>query len=372
MKTLFIGLFLSSVVSYAQIRTATTTVGAGNEMDITVTINDFTGETTFDISGPTNKWFAAGFNTLNMNGYAIVLNNNGGNPDEYTMNGNGAPDIHTSQDLNTIMSSTSGTTKTFTFKRDNSTGNSDDYTFSTALTSLDIAYAIGTGPNLAYHSTNRGSGSLSFTDPCGTVVENNLGNEQLCNGEMTEIFGNMVGPGTYHDTIWSVLGCDSIINTKHAHYFETNASLASDGILQTDLPFHNNIWYSCDGDSIITGEENITFQPSVPGNYAVITSMDISDPSVCRDTSDCIMVSAQDLNINQFEGETINYYISNGTLVFQNQFSSEIRTEIFDVNGKLLRMDMITNSIDLSNLNGMVFIKLTSNNDKTQFKISLN
>lgn len=372
MKTLFIGLFLSSVVSYGQIRTATTTVGAANEMDITVTVNDFTGETTFDISGPNSKWFAAGFNTTNMNGYAIVLNNNGGNPNEYTMAGNGAPTIHSSQDLNTIVSSTSGTTKTFTFKRDNSTGNSDDYTFSTALTSLDIAYAIGSGPNLAYHSTNRGSGSLSFTDPCGTAVENNLGSDELCKGEMTEIFGNMVGPGTYHDTIWSVLGCDSIINTKHAHYFETGVSLEPGGILQTDLPFHNNIWYSCDGDSIITGEGDITYKPDVPGNYAVISSMDISDPSVCRDTSDCITVTSQDLSLNNFEGEALNYFISNGTLVFQNQFSSEVQIDIFDISGKQIQKENIYNTINLEGLKGIFLVKLTSKKDEAQFKISLN
>ncbi len=73
MKHLLSLIFLTSLASYAQIRTASTTVGSSNDVDIEVTINDFTGVTSFEVSGPNSLWFASAYNTTNMNGSAPLL-----------------------------------------------------------------------------------------------------------------------------------------------------------------------------------------------------------------------------------------------------------------------------------------------------------
>lgn len=369
MKRLLFGFSLISVFSFGQIKTATTTVGSSNEMVIDVTINDFTGETTFNISGPSSKWFGAAFNTTNMQGYAIVCNNNGLNPDEYTMVGNGAPTIHSSQDLENSTNSTSGTTKTFTFTRDNATSDSEDYVFSTSLTALNIAYAIGSGPNLSYHGPNKGSSVLNFTDPCGTTIENNLGSVELCKGETTDVFGSMVGPGVYRDTVWSILGCDSVINTKSVHYFEANANSGTNGSIITHLPFHPTQWYSCDGDSIINGETGSSFTPTVAGNYAVITSKDFTVPSSCVDTSDCIMITSQDLSVQTLNGKAVKYYTVNKTIIINNRFDD---VSVSNINGQSVDFNRNYDRINLSTLPvGTYFITLFSGSDKTTIKVVL-
>lgn len=372
MKTLFFAFSLLSVASIAQIRTASTTVGSGNEMDIEVTINDFTGVTTFEVSGPNSKWFAAAFNTINMVGYANVYNNNGGNPEEYNMVGNGAPVIHTSQDLTGITSSTTAGVKTFTYTRNNTTADALDYTFTTATTTLNIAYAIGSGPNLTYHGPNRGSATLTFTNPCPPATETNLGGEQLCNGDMVEVFGEMVGPGVYKDTLWSVLGCDSVIRTKSVSYFETGASLSTNGMLITDLPFHPTQWYSCDGDTLITGETGSAFTPTVPGDYAVITSKDFTTPSSCYDTSACITVSADELNVLELNGSLISYEIKNKQLKISLDETIAFYITIINTRGQGLDVFQNLNQIDLSHLDPSIYIvSIRQNGKQISFKIAL-
>lgn len=418
MKTFIFAFSLLSSISYAQIRTASTTVGASNEMTIDVTINDFTGTTQFEISGPNTKWFASAFNATNMNGYAIVHNNNGGNPEEYTMNGNGAPTIHTSQDLTGITSSTVGTTKTFNFSRENNTGNSNDYTFSTSTTTLNIAYAIGSGPNLAYHGPNRGSSSLTFTNPCATSVLNTLPALSVCDGETVDVFGNQESVGTYADTIWSSIGCDSVINTQVVELqpyteisidtnlckqptfdfmgteittggeykdttnceittlnisfqnLEANASF-SNGVFMTDLPFHMTQWYSCDGDTAITNEMNTTFIPTEPGSYAVIS--DLSFNGTCNDTSDCVMVTAADLSIsNEISDKDFIISVNNKLVSIHHKLTSKVNISVINSLGQEVIKPSQSTLIDMTlQPKTIYFIKVETEGRIGLFKIAL-
>lgn len=420
MKTFIFAFSLISSISYAQIRTASTTVGASNEMTIDVTINDFTGVTSFEVSGPSSKWFAAAFNTTNMNGYAQVLNNNGGNPVEYTMNGNGAPTLQSNQDLDNITSSTSGTTKTFNYTRENNTGNSDDYTFTTATTTLNIAYAIGSGPNLAYHGPNRGSSSLSFTNPCDPSVLNTLPVLSVCPGETVEVFGNQVSVGTYMDTVWSSIGCDSVINTQVVEMspynettIDTNLCMESsynfmgteittggeyrdtaaceitiltisfqnfeaeanfnNGMLQSELPFHVTQWFSCDGDTVITGETSSGFTPTVPGNYAVISSTNWGGGAAeCADTSDCVLVTAEDLNITTIQPEDVTILVNNKQVTVAHQFKSEVYISVINTLGQEVIQPTQNLTLNLDQQpKAVYFLKVKTGNKTSLFKFSL-
>lgn len=421
MKTFIFAFSLISSLSYAQIRTASTTVGSSNDMTLDVTINDFTGTTSFEVSGPSSKWFAAAFNTTNMNGYAMVLNNNGGNPVEYTMNGNGAPTLQTNQNLQNITSSTSGAVKTFNFTRANNTGNSDDYTFTTATTTLNIAYAIGSGVNLAYHGPNRGSSTLTFTNPCAPSVTNTLAELDVCPGETIEVFGNQVSVGTHTDTTWSVIGCDSIITTQVVNatpfeettidtnlcnqssfdfmgttittggeyrdtsgcdltilnisfqMIEASASFTN-GSIQTALPFHTTAWYSCDGDTVITGETGSAYTPTVAGNYAVISSTDFGGASpYCADTSDCILVTAADLlGLNQLTDHDINISVKNKQVSIHHQLNTEVSISVINTLGQIVVEPSNTTKIDLTQQpKAIYFIKVDTEEQSGLFKIAL-
>lgn len=419
MKTFIFAFSLISSLSYAQIRTASATVGSGNDMTLDVTINDFTGITTFEVSGPSTKWFASAFNTTNMNGYAIVHNNNGGNPVEYTMNGNGAPTLQSTQNLENISSSTSGVVKTFNFTRVNDTGNSDDYTFSTTVSTLNIAYAIGSGPNLAYHGPNRGSSVLTFTNPCTATVNNTLPSLEVCAGETVEVFGNQVSTGTYTDTLWSVIGCDSVINTQVVNMapfneitidtnlckqpsfnfmgteittggeyrdtsvcditilnitfqnLEANCNF-DNGTLNSQLVFHPTQWYSCDGDSIITGEAGISYTPDVPGDYAVINSFDIGSTQLCIDTSECVTVTALDLNVNQIQPDDIEITIQGKSVIINHNFKSDIQISVLNALGQEVFRSINNTVIDLSNQpNALYLVKIVSGNKTGLFKITI-
>ena len=386
MKHLLPILFLSAYASSAQIRTASTTVGSSNDMDIEVTINGFTGVTSFEVSGPSSLWFAAAYNTTNMNGYAVVHNNSGGNPVEYTMNGNGAPTLQTTQNLQNITSSTSGTVKTFNYTRLNDTGNSNDYTFTTSTTSLDIAYAIGSGSSLAYHGPNRGSATLTFTNPCDPSVLDTLPDLTVCGNDFADVFGNMVGAGTYRDTIWSTIGCDSVIQVQIVHqdfytveneidtticagetyiagsinellmgagsyvYHDTTGCaldvhniqvvdnevsvvLQANGVLEAFLngPSGTTFWYMCDQDSVIPPPTLLTLTPTIPGEYAYINQI-----GGCSDTSDCVTVTAEDLGLTDID-YTFDLYVKNKVIFIENPESSEFRAIIYNSLGQVVK-----------------------------------
>ncbi len=421
MKTFIFAFSLISSLSYAQIRTASTTVGSGNDMTIDVTINDFTGTTSFDVSGPSSKWFAAAFNTTNMNGYSIVLNNNGGNPVEYTMNGNGAPTLQTNQNLQSITSSTTGTVKTFNFSRVNNTGNSNDYTFTTATTSLNIAYAIGSGVNLAYHGPNRGSATLTFTNPCAAAISNTLSTLDICPGETIEVFGSQVSVGTYSDTIWSSIGCDSVITTQIVNAlpliestidtnlcnqstfdfmgtelttggeyrdttgcnltilnvnFQTVDAQAyfNSGSLQTALPFHVTQWYNCDGDSVITGESGSSFLPSQAGNYAVISSTNwVGESPQCVDTSDCILVTEADLlSLNHLTEKDVTVSVHNKLVSINHKLKADVYVSVINALGQRIIKPSNTTQIDLTQYpKALYFIKVETEDRSGLFKIAL-
>lgn len=415
MKHLLSILFLTSLTSIAQIRTASTTVGSSNDVDIEVTINDFTGVTSFEVSGPSSLWFATAYNTTNMNGYAIVHNNSGGNPVEYTMNGNGAPTLQTNQNLQNITSSTSGAVKTFNYTRLNNTGNTNDYTFSTTTTSLNIAYAIGSGASLAYHGPNRGSATLTFTNPCASSVYDTLTEISVCESELIDVFGDMVGAGTYNDTIWSSIGCDSIIQVQvvnqdlltitneidtlicntdpysvgsiHEEFlfpgsylfhdtigcaidkhnvqvvnYETNVFLHPDG--STLEAYLNSIlgadayWYMCDQDSIIPNSGVVTtLTVTMPGEYAFINS-----GVGCSDTSGCVTVTAEDLGIISID-QSYEFYVKDKMVTIINPMNLEYSGAVYNSLGQVIVTLKNQHIIDLRTLPDGVYVMRLNNKE---------
>ncbi len=420
MKHFIFFLLSTSLTLNAQIRTASTTVGSSNDMDLEVTINDFTGVTSFEVTGPSSKWFAAAFNTTSMNGYAIVHNNNGGNPDEYTMNGNGAPTIQTTQNLQSITSSTSGTEKTFNYTRLNSTGNTNDYTFTTSSSTLNIAYAIGSGANLAYHGPNRGSASLTFTNPCDPSVFDTLTVISICENETASVFGNLVGGGTYNDTTWSIIGCDSLIQVQVVEQdtfgitpLDTTVCLGNEFIFgsidtlfsaegsytiqdtndcnvdvynievvdnETQVFVHSDgvtleysvngviqdaYWYMCDLDSIIPPPVLPTLLPTIPGDYAFV-----NHAGGCADTSDCITITAEDLGIVDIDQLNFDFVVNNKIITIINSNLSDYDVVIYNAIGQVVVTEKSPNTMDLNTFaDGIYVMKVNSGKAIKEYKV---
>jgi hypothetical protein len=224
----------------AQFLTSSQTIGSGaNQMDISVSIDAGLSQVKFEITGPATVWFAFAFNTTTMsNGaYTIVANVNGGNPAEYIMATHAPPTLQPVQNLLNITSSTFAGRKTYVFYRALSTGDPNDYTFSTTAGMLDIAWAYGTSLILDYHA-DRGGSSLNFINPCTTTPNTVLPAIHICQGDSVQIFGQYKSvTGNYTMTVPVSWACDSIVMQPLVVHSPATTLLPAVGI--------------CDGDSVL-------------------------------------------------------------------------------------------------------------------------
>lgn len=133
---------------------------------------------------------------------------------------------------------------------------------------------------------------LTITDP---QYVNNTYNE--CSGFSITVGMNTYNTtGIYVDSLTSVVsGCDSIITTDLTIH-ETDNTVSVTGITITaNLAGANYTWIDCDnGNMVISGETDQSFEPTANGNYAVIV-----DDAVCVDTSDCVSIAS----IGMYESE---------------------------------------------------------------------
>jgi len=224
----------------SQFVTGTQTIGSGsNQLDISISVDSSFNILKFVVTGPSTKWFGFSYNTTSMSpgSYTILCNVNGGNPAEYVMVEHSAPILQSTQNLVNITSSTNLGRKTFTFYRNRTTTDANDYVFSYIPNSIDIAWAYGSGLVLAQHE-NRGSSSIGFINPCNTIIPVFLSSISICQGDSTMIFGAYKKiAGTYSKTIKRQLACDSIVKQTLIVLNPTTTTLTPKSI--------------CNGDSVM-------------------------------------------------------------------------------------------------------------------------
>jgi hypothetical protein len=172
---------LAAVFSLPRVTQALTVSGtvepgipSGQFMSLTMTIDDT--KTRFEMTGPDFSWFAFGFDTTTMQGYALIIQGTDDNRTAVEQNlvavgDPGSPQA--TQNIN-IISTThdSGLAlTTIVIERLNNTGDINDPIFSPSISSLDIIGAYSSFaspafpiPNLGYHGSNgRGFGTIEFT-----------------------------------------------------------------------------------------------------------------------------------------------------------------------------------------------------------------
>jgi len=159
--SIFISAFAGNQLS-AQILQGSTTVNAGNNMVVTVTVNTATDVVDITATGPDGVWFGYGFGGGNMtNRYSVITDGNGGIEERKLGNHNSGSLLTSS--FTSSTSTVSGGIRTTTVSRPRVGLSGDYYTFPNTPGSFTIIWARGNGVSLSQHSSsNRGSSMVSL------------------------------------------------------------------------------------------------------------------------------------------------------------------------------------------------------------------
>lgn len=162
-RKLLVIIILISNITFAQ------TFSTGTQVlkdDLSVNIETDATTTTLILTGPSNAWFAVGFdnNATNMFSSTDVFRTDGTTITDAKTVGNQLPPADASQDWNLVSNTVSGGIRTITATRANNTGDSNDFIFSNNVGSIDIIWAFGTSTTYGYHGgSNRGATTLGVT-----------------------------------------------------------------------------------------------------------------------------------------------------------------------------------------------------------------
>ena len=119
-------------------------------------------------------------------------------------------------------------------------------------------------------------------------------NLSICKNDSTWLNGRYItGPGIYFDTLKSTKGCDSLYLKTTAQYMMVDTSVTLTSPFATLLAKAKNAqfqWISCDGDSIIPGETDSSFEVTYEGTFAVVVTQ-----NGCTDTSACFATIIDDI-----------------------------------------------------------------------------
>jgi len=166
MKKSFLTLMLltAGMFSNAQIK-STGVVTMGTQMSLKIDLDQTTSTVTMTITGPSTKWFAVGFNatTMSTNTPIDCISYGTALLDRYLNGGHNAPVTDTTNNLTLVSNTVSGTTRTIVVSRPFSTGDNKDYTFTYAMSSLSVIWAVGPSTTISQEHSSFGSKALTFT-----------------------------------------------------------------------------------------------------------------------------------------------------------------------------------------------------------------
>ena len=422
-KSLLLIIVLSlTLSSKAQIKSGSISIGSGStQMDLAISLNTNTSVVSFSITGPASRWFAYGFGASSMStsAYTLIANVGSAIPKEYNQAYHAAPIFQSVQNLSTVVSTSSGGFKTYTFSRAMNTGDADDFVFTGATTSINIIWAYGSNMVMAQHQS-RGTVTLTLSNSCNIPLTV-LPIQYICSGDSALIFGEYESiSGDYWDTLQTNIGCDSIIkqtlNVGQEYMFQLtdtvicqndsififNKWISQGGIyydslsttqgcdsiyfinvshilIDTQVFISNNQlnaayayadhyqWYNCNTNLAISGANSLSYQPVQNGSYkVVITSLGCVDSSLCHSIN---WVGIN--NANAFDIQLgPNPVISKLNITIPDHFSNS-SIEIYSIEGQLIytqKLKLQSNTLDLSQLaTGMYAYRLYSNSEIISF-----
>jgi hypothetical protein len=155
-------------------------------------------------------------------------------------------------------------------------------------------------------------------------------------------------------TLTNGAGCDSIVTLNLTiNPIDVGVSLTDITISADNTSASSYQWINCFDNSVITGETNFSFTPTLNGDYAVTIT-----ENVCSETSTCVTVSS--VGINEVTLRNVNIYPN----PVQNELFIELENgqithiDILDLSGKVIKSIMNNNakSIDVSDLTQGIYI----------------
>jgi hypothetical protein len=161
MKKIYIAiaLFVGLNVSTAQTKSSGIVI-LNTLMTLKIDKNSTTSTVSVTLTGPSDRWFGIGFNSLSMANGTDCLYYSTSLVDS-VITGQGAPTTDASNEWTVSSNTVSGTTRTLVLTR-NFVGGTGDYAFVYNDNNLNIIWAYGSGLALSQHDT-RGSSALGFT-----------------------------------------------------------------------------------------------------------------------------------------------------------------------------------------------------------------
>ncbi len=176
-------------------------VAGPNQLNVSVDLNTSTSIATITVTGPTDKYFAVGFDGELMNEtYAIVCNQSGATVEERKLGNHNAGDVLSSS-LTVESSSVTDGQLTLVLKRPLAGLTSDHFDFSSIANDSTVSaiYTIGSSQSLVYHGiSNRGVTSMTFSEQI-TGLTNTTFKQSIqmypnpAQSEVNVVFGRMSG-----------------------------------------------------------------------------------------------------------------------------------------------------------------------------------
>lgn len=151
-------------------QTKSTGVKTIGSMTIKIDLNQATSLVTMTMTGPSTKWLCVGFNatTMSTNTPIDCFTYTTTVLDQRLTGGHNKAVTDAVNNLTLVSNTVTGTTRTVVVTRPFNTGDTNDYTFSYALTSLNIIWAVGPSTNFASEHATKGASSVTFTAVLGT------------------------------------------------------------------------------------------------------------------------------------------------------------------------------------------------------------
>lgn len=241
--------------------------------------------------------------------------------------------------------------------------------------------ADGTGPwyyNLSGASANGCDSVLTLNLNWLEPDSSSTTNEACSNTGYTWVDGNTYfptdGTGPWYHVLSgaSANGCDSMLTLNVNWHSVDNLTVTNDRTTLTSYGGSGNTfqWIDCDnGNTIIPGETNSTFNPTFSGNYAVILT-----DSICTDTSDCItFASTAGLTDMVFGHVQIFPNPTSGIVNVDLGNLTDVSVKVYTVTGKLVyemeNINSVKHTFLLDVAAGMYSLQLETKGLKKHYKL---
>jgi hypothetical protein len=159
--------------------------------------------------------------------------------------------------------------------------------------------------------------------------------------------------GTYHDTLQTQLGCDSVLQINLTISPLPNTSLTWNGgtlALVAGNAANNHQWIDCTTSQPIPGATGLSYTPTANGTFAVVV-----DNGTCSDTSSCETLT----NFSIAEGALIPIKVypnpTSGLLHIDSDQAIE-KIEVYDLLGREVIASGSETEVDLSTLSSGVYL----------------